>query len=77
MQLHIARSLEFFKDNFVHPAAGINQRRGDDSQTAAVFNIAGGAEKTFGFVQSVGIHNAGQNFDDGWHNCIVGRGEAG
>ena len=29
-KFHVARALELFKNHFVHPRAGIHQRRGND-----------------------------------------------
>ena len=46
VQFHITGSLEFFKNNFVHSAAGIDQRGGDNGEAAAVLDVAGGAEKS-------------------------------
>ena len=77
MEFHIAGSFEFFKDDFVHPASGINQGGGNDRQAAAVFDISGRTEETLRFVQSIGIDTAGKNFSAGWNYSVVGARQTG
>ena len=48
----VAGALEFFKDHFVHAAAGIDQRRGDDGERAAFFHLAGRAKEALGALQA-------------------------
>ena len=62
MNLAIAGAFEFFKDHFVHAATGVDQRRADDGQATAFFNLAGGAKKAFRALQGGGINTAGQHF---------------
>ena len=54
----VARTLELFKNDFVHAGAGINERRGNDGQAAAFFNVSGGAKEAFGPLQGVGVQAA-------------------
>ena len=61
-ELHVARALELFEDDLVHAGAGIDQGGGDDGERAAFFDIAGGAEEAFGFMQGVCVDAAGQDF---------------
>ena len=49
MQLHVARAFEFFKDEFVHAAAGFGQSGREHSQAASFFDVPGGAEKFLWF----------------------------
>ncbi len=65
MQFHVARALEFFKDNFVHAAAGVNEGRGDNGQAAAIFYVAGCSEKAFGLVQRVRTTPPERTFPEG------------
>src|SRR5438477_12252263 len=45
MQLHVARSFEFFKDKLVHAATCFHQSSREHSEAPAFFDISGGAEK--------------------------------
>src|SRR3546814_6386224 len=42
----VTRALEFFEDDLVHAAAGIDQRGGDYRQRTAFLDVARGAEET-------------------------------
>ncbi len=77
MELHIAGSLEFFKDDFIHPASRIDQGGGNDGQAAAVLDIPGGTEEPLRLVQGIGIHTAGQDLAAGRHDRVVGPGQPG
>ena len=57
----IAGALELFEDDFVHPAAGVDQRGGDDGQRAALLDVARGAEEALRPLQRVGVDAAGQH----------------
>ena len=46
--LHVASALELFEDDFIHARAGIDERRGDDGQRAAFFDVPRRAEERFG-----------------------------
>lgn len=44
----IAGTFEFFKNNFIHTGAGINQRRGDNRQRTALFNVSAAPSRRLG-----------------------------
>ena len=46
MNLHITGAFKFLEDNFIHPAAGIDQGCAKDSQAPAIFNIPRRAEES-------------------------------
>src|SRR5208337_4683717 len=73
--LLIAGALELFEDDLVHAAAGIDQRRRDNCQAAAVLGVARGAEKLLGLVQRVGIDAARQDLARRRHYGVVGARE--
>ena len=47
-QLHVAGALELLEDHLIHPAARVDEARGDDREAAAVLDLAGGAEELLG-----------------------------
>src|SRR3990167_8966359 len=51
----VAGALELLEDHFVHPAAGVDQRGGDDRQRTAFLDVARGAEEALGALQRVGV----------------------
>ena len=51
VQLHVARALELFENHFVHTAAGVDQRGGENRQAAAFLNVASCSEETLRLVQ--------------------------
>src|SRR5438093_4010647 len=55
MQLHVAGAFELFKNDFIHSTASVNQRGGQDCQTAAFFNTAGGPKEALGLLHGVGV----------------------
>src|SRR5690606_4787475 len=59
---HVARTLELFENDFVHSAAGLNERSSDDRQRSAAFDIPCRAKESLRFVQCVGIHTTGEYF---------------
>src|SRR5215203_4437977 len=59
-ELHVARALELLEDDLVHPAAGLDQRRGEDRQRAAVLDVPRRPEELLGRIQGRGIHAARQ-----------------
>ena len=73
----IAGALELLEDHFVHAAAGIDQRGGDDGQRAAFLDIARRAEEALRPLQRVGIDTAGQHLAGGRHHGVVGARQAG
>ena len=76
MHLHVAGALELFKNDFIHAAAGVHQRGGDDGQRPAFLDVARRAEKPFRLVQRVGVHAAGKNFARVRLDGVVGAGQA-
>ena len=60
-KLGIAGALELFEDDFVHAAAGVDQRGGDDGERAAFLDVARGAEEALRPLQRVGVDAAGQH----------------
>ena len=60
VDFHVAGTLEFLIDHIIHARAGIDQRGGDDGKRAAFLDISGGAKKTFGALQGVGVDAARQ-----------------
>ena len=62
MDFAVASALEFFKDHFVHAAAGIDQRRGDDGERTAFFDLARRAKEALGALQCGGVHTTRQHF---------------
>ena len=73
----IAGAFEFLEDHFVHFAAGIDQRGGDDRERAAVFDAAGGAEKALWALHGVGVDAAGEDFAGVGALGVPGAGQAG
>ena len=76
MQFHVAGTLEFFVNHIVHAAAGVYQTGRDNRQRAAIFNIAGRAEKPFGWIQRHRINAAGEGTTRRGHVEVVGTSEA-
>src|SRR5262245_24917988 len=68
----VTRALELFEDHFVHAAAGIDQRGGDDGERAAFLDVARGAEEALRPLQRVRVHAAGQNLARRGHDGVVG-----
>ena len=77
MQLHVAGALELLVDDFVHPRAGVDQRRGDDRQRAAFLEVPRGAEEPLRPLQRVRVEAAGEDLSGGGLHVVVGAGEAG
>ena len=77
MDFTVASAFELFKNDFVHAAAGVDQRGRDDGERAAFFHVARRAQKALGAVQCVGVHAAGEHFAAGRHHVVVGAGQAG
>ncbi len=61
VDLHVAGALELLEDHLVHPAAGVDQRRADDGQAAAVLDVARRAEELLRLVQRVRVDAAGED----------------
>src|SRR5689334_5316922 len=57
----IAGPFELLEDDFVHLAAGVDQRRGDDRERSAILDAASRAEKPLGPLHRVGIDTTGKD----------------
>ena len=55
----IAGPFELLKNHIVHPAAGFDQRRGQNRQRTPFFDFAGRAEELLGLLQCIGVDAAG------------------
>ena len=74
MDFEVAGAFEFFVDDVVHPAAGVDQRSSNDRQRAAFFDVASRAEEALGFLQGVGVDAAGQYLSgSGLHGVVSAR----
>jgi len=63
------------RNDIVHAAAGIDQRRGDDGKRAALFDVARSGEKTPRALQGVSIDTAREHFAGGRRNGVVGASQ--
>jgi hypothetical protein len=73
----VTGALELFEDDFVHSAAGIDQRGRDDGQRPAFLDIARRTEESLRALQGVGVDTAGQNLAGRRHDRVVGAAETG
>ena len=73
----VTGALELLVDDVVHLRAGIDERRGEDRQAAALLDIARRAEETLRTLQRVGVHAAGQHLAGRRHHGVVGAREPG
>ena len=76
IDFHVTGALEFFEDDVVHAAAGVDQRGGDDGERAAFFHVASGGEEAARTLQSVGVDTAGEHFAGRRSDGVVGAREA-
>src|SRR5882724_741208 len=76
-ELRVAGALELLEDHLVHPAAGVDQRRRDDAEAAALVDVPRRAEEALRLLQRVGVHAAGQNLARVRHYDVVGPRQAG
>src|SRR3546814_15105810 len=60
----VTGALEFLEDHFVHAAAGVDQRGGDDRERAAFLDVARGTEEALGALERVGVDAAGQRSEE-------------
>src|SRR5262249_47788661 len=72
VDFHVAGTLELFKNDVVHAAAGVNQRGGDDGERAAFLDVPGCRKKAPRALQGVGVDTAGKNFARGRRDGVVG-----
>ena len=59
LDLHVAGALKLLENHLVHPALGLDQRRGDNGQAAALLDIARRTKKLAGPLQRFWIDAAG------------------
>jgi hypothetical protein len=71
----VAGALELLEDHFVHAAAGVDQRGGDDGQRAAFLDVAGRAEEALRPLQRVGVDAAGQHLAGRRHHGVIGAAQ--
>jgi hypothetical protein len=45
VQLHVARALELLEDHLVHATARIDERTGQNRETAGTFDVSGGTKE--------------------------------
>src|SRR5690606_35559039 len=76
-ELHVPRALELLEDDLVHLGAGLDERRGEDRQGAAVLDVARRAEEPLGRVERRGVHTTGQDAARGRRREVVGARQAG
>src|SRR5450759_3347372 len=77
VELHVAGALELLEDDLIHPASGIHQSGGDDSQASAELDVARGAEEPLGREQRGGVDAARQDAPARRSAQVVSPGEPG
>src|SRR6516162_4897663 len=77
VDLAVAGALELLVDDIVHLRAGVDQRGGENGETAALLDVARRAEEALRALQCVGVDAAGEHLAGGWHHGVVGAGEPG
>ena len=75
-QLHVARTLELLEDHLVHARAGIDERRRDDRERAAVLDVARRAEEALRAMERERVHAARENLAGMRLDRVVGAREA-
>ena len=58
-ELHVSGTLEFLKDQFVHPAIGFDERRGHDRKRSGFFGVSSSCEDLSRDLEGARIHAAG------------------
>ena len=76
MGFHVTGTLELFEDDFVHFGASIDQRRGDNRQAAALFDITRRTKEAFWLLKGVGIDTTGEHFARAGHHGVVSTRQA-
>ena len=61
MDFHVAGPFELLEDDVVHARAGVDERRGDDRERTALFDVARSAEEPLRLLQGVRIETARQD----------------
>jgi hypothetical protein len=73
----VTGALEFFEDHFVHAAAGVDQRGGDDRERTAFLDVARRAEEALRPLERVGVDTAGQHLARTGNDRVVGAAKPG
>src|ERR1700722_12243476 len=71
VQLHVTRSLEFLKNDFIHSALRVHQGSRQDCQAASFLAIPGGPEKALWFKQSLRFNATGHDAPFTWLECVI------
>jgi hypothetical protein len=58
MDFHVTCSFELLENHFVHSAACVDERRGNDGQASTFLDVARGTEEPFGALQRIGVNAA-------------------
>ena len=77
MSFHVTGALEFLEDDFVHLGTGIDQRRGEDGQAAAFFDVTRGTEEALRLLERVSVDTTGQHLAGRRHHGVVGTCQTG
>ena len=75
VKLHVAGALEFFENDVVHAAAGLDERRRQNGDGPAFFDVAGRPEELLRLVQRRRIQTAGQRAAAGGLHQVVRPGQ--
>src|SRR6266545_5656708 len=75
--LHVPGALELLEDHLVHARAGVDQRRRQDGERAALLQVPRRAEEALGRVQGRGVDTAGEDLAARRCGQVVGAGQAG
>src|SRR6266540_827418 len=75
--LHVPGALELLEDHLVHARAGVDQRRRQDGERAALLQVPRRAEEALGRVQGRGVDAAGEDLAARRCGQVVGAGQAG
>src|SRR5882724_10167565 len=71
MQFHVSGALEFFENEFVHPAACLGQGGREYSEAAPFFTIARGAEKFLWFDKRLRLDTARHDPAFAWLQIVI------
>src|SRR5881275_127431 len=65
VELHVAGAFELLKNDLIHAAAGIDQRRRQYCEAAPLFHVAGRPEEALRFLHGIGIKSAAEELAAG------------
>ena len=75
--LHVAGAFEFLENQFVHAAAGFDERGGDDGERAGFFGVARGGENLSRDFHGASIDAAAHGAAAAAHGIVKGARRAG